>query len=82
MHVIIEADAVAVVVFELLAVAGTRVVVDSLSATNVVVEVVEVVELDAEAGVSQIPLAINKKQKCDKIIQTQSHAKLDVLIYT
>ena len=68
MHVIIEADAVAVVVFELLAVPGTRVVVDSLSATSVVVEVVEVVELDeldAEAGVSQILLAVNKNQKYD-----------------
>jgi len=62
MHVIIEADAVEVVVFELLAVAGTRVVVDSLSATSVVVEVLE---LDAEAGVSQILLAVNKNQKYD-----------------
>ena len=64
MHVIIEANAVPAVMLELLAVAGTRVVVDSLSGKSVVVEVIE---LEAEADVAQIPLTKNRNKSIDKI---------------
>lgn len=64
MHVIVEEESVAVVVFELLPVAGTRVVVDSLSATSVVVELLE---LDVEAGVAQIPLSVNRNKNITRL---------------
>ena len=64
MHVIVEEESVAVVVFEPLPVAGTRVVVDSLSATSVVVELLE---LDVEAGVAQIPLSVNRNKSMNAL---------------